>query len=144
MRVVTQEGKNSPNPELVNPFALYVAYAPTRDLPTTFLYCYPATVLEWNSGHVIVLPPVAKLEPLIAHRSRPQDMSNDGTLPLFWESGFDIGQMRHPLPAWPDYQNSREFNQQELLVLAIMSLFSAFWTLSNRPSAALRLDLSVD
>jgi len=25
-----------------------------------------------------------------------------------------------------------------------MSLFSAFWTLSNRPSAALRLDLSVD
>jgi len=60
----------SANNALVNPLDLYVAYAPIRDLPATFLYCCPVTVLEWNSGHVYVLPPVAKMESLVSHRSR--------------------------------------------------------------------------
>jgi hypothetical protein len=47
--------------------SLYVAYAPIRDLPATCFYCCPATVLEWNSGYVIFMPPVAKLEPPVPH-----------------------------------------------------------------------------
>ena len=48
----------SANYTLINPLNLYVAYAPIRDLPATFLYCFPVTILEWNSGHAFVLPPV--------------------------------------------------------------------------------------
>ena len=68
--------KNSANHNLINPLGLYVVYSPIWNLPATFFYCGPVTVLEWNTRHDIVLPPVAKLESLISHRSCPQDMSD--------------------------------------------------------------------
>jgi len=61
----------SANHELINPLTLYAVHAPTRDLPATFLYCCPVTVLEWDFGHVFVLPPFAKLESLIHHVPGP-------------------------------------------------------------------------
>ena len=63
-------GMDSVNHNLINPLGLYVVYASIWDLPATFLYCCPVTVLEWNSGHVIILPPVAKVGSLVSHRSR--------------------------------------------------------------------------
>ena len=56
--------------DLINPLGLYVVYAPIWNLPATPLYCCPVTVLEWNSGDVFILPPVAEPEPLISHHSR--------------------------------------------------------------------------
>jgi len=65
------QGKNSANHEFINPLALFAVYAPAWDLPATFLYCCPITVLEWNSGHDFVLPPATKLESPVSHRSYP-------------------------------------------------------------------------
>ena len=58
-------------------FALYVAYAPIRDLPATPPYYCPVTVLEWNTGHITVLPPVAKPGSLMLHRSHPLQIMRD-------------------------------------------------------------------
>jgi hypothetical protein len=58
---------SSPNHDLINPLAMHAVYAPIRELPATHPYCCTVAVLEWNSGHIIVLPPVAKLEPSIFH-----------------------------------------------------------------------------
>jgi len=46
---------------------MHAVYAPIREFPATHPYCCTVAVLEWNSGHIIVLPPVAKLEPSIFH-----------------------------------------------------------------------------
>jgi hypothetical protein len=65
----------SVNHDLANPLAVNVVYAPIRDLSATFRYCCPVTVLEWNAGHVIVLPPVTKLKPFVSrHTQPPQDI----------------------------------------------------------------------
>ena len=45
-------------PQTVLVFDLGVAFTPIRNLPATFLYCRPITVLKRNFGHVIILPPV--------------------------------------------------------------------------------------
>jgi hypothetical protein len=49
----------------------YVAYTPIWDLPATFPYCHPVTVLEWNSGLVFVLTSITKPGSLIIHCSIP-------------------------------------------------------------------------
>jgi hypothetical protein len=64
-----QQGKNSANHSLTNPFCVYVVYAPIRDLPAASQYQLAVAVLEWSTGFVIVLPPVAILESLVFHRS---------------------------------------------------------------------------
>ena len=51
---------------------MHAVYTPVWEQPATFPYCCPITVLEWKVGHDIILPPVAKLETLIAHRSASQ------------------------------------------------------------------------
>ena len=56
------QGRDAANHDLINPLALYHGHAPTWDLPAAFPYCYSVTVLEWDFRHVIVLPPVTKLE----------------------------------------------------------------------------------
>ena len=77
------------NPLGIKPLGLYVAYAPIRNLPSTFLYCRPMTVLEWNSGHVFILPPFTKLGSLIYHRSQPpQGMSKNKNTTYFLEAEF--------------------------------------------------------
>jgi len=43
--------------------------APIRDLPAASQYQFAVAVLEWSTGFVIVLPPVAILESLVFHRS---------------------------------------------------------------------------
>lgn len=58
-------------PQTVLVFELGVVITPIRNLPATLLYCCPVTVLEWNSGHVSLLSPVAKLKPPIFHLSHP-------------------------------------------------------------------------
>ena len=100
MYVMTQEGKNSANHDLFNPFAVNAIDAPIREHPATFLYCCPVAILEWNIGQDIVLPPVAILESLVFHRSHPpQDIERYlGHYPF--SSDVDIGQTRHP--ALPD------------------------------------------
>jgi len=60
----------SVNDGLGNPLSLYVVNAPIRNLPATFIYCCPVTVLEWNPEHVIVLPPVTELESFVFHHTR--------------------------------------------------------------------------
>ena len=57
----------------MNPLNLYVGYTPIRDLPTTFLYCCPVTVLEWNIGHDTVMPPVVNPESFINYHSHLHD-----------------------------------------------------------------------
>ena len=52
---------------LIRSACVYVVYAPIRDLPATVFFCCPVVVLEWNSGHVFILPPIVKLGPLISH-----------------------------------------------------------------------------
>jgi hypothetical protein len=65
----------SVNHGLFNPLAVNVVYTPIRDFPAAFLYCCPVTILEWNTGHIIVLPPVAKLKPFVSqHTQPPQDI----------------------------------------------------------------------
>ncbi len=84
------------HPEFINPLALYLDHAPTRDLPATFPYCCPVTVLEWKIGYSIVLPPVAELESLIFHSPHPlRILSNGQNL----TPCMGLCQMRHPLPA---------------------------------------------
>jgi len=39
-----------------------------RGLPTTFLYCYPVTILECYIGYNIVLPPIREPDSPISHR----------------------------------------------------------------------------
>ena len=58
---------NSANHDLINSLGLYIAYAPIWNLPATFPYCCPTTVLEWKTGHDTVLPPVVFPESLIFH-----------------------------------------------------------------------------
>ena len=74
--------------------------APIRDLPAASQYQFAVAVLEWSTGFVIVLPPVAILESLVFHRSHPpQDIERYlGHYPF--SSDVDIGQTRHP--ALPD------------------------------------------
>jgi hypothetical protein len=62
------------HPEFINPLALYLDHAPTRDLPATFPYCCPVTVLEWKIGYSIVLPPVADWNLLFSILPTPQDI----------------------------------------------------------------------
>jgi hypothetical protein len=61
------KGRDSANHGLINPFGLYIVYAPIRDSPATFPYCCPTTVLEWEAGHDLVLPPVVISESIIFH-----------------------------------------------------------------------------
>jgi len=42
----------SANYQPINPLGLYVVVASIPDLPATFPYYCPMTVLEWNTGHV--------------------------------------------------------------------------------------------
>jgi len=46
---------------------MHAVAAPIRGLPATFPYCCSVAVLEWKAERVIVLSPVAKLEPSIYH-----------------------------------------------------------------------------
>ena len=61
------KGRDSVNHGLINPLGLYIVYAPFWNLPATFPYCCPTTVLEWEAGHDLVLPPVAIPESIIFH-----------------------------------------------------------------------------
>ena len=94
------------NPLGIKPLGLYVAYAPIRNLPSTSLYCRPVTVLEWNSGHVFILPPFAKLGSLFYHRSQPpQGMSKNKNTTYFLEAEIKytlIISNHHFLSAWSD------------------------------------------
>jgi len=51
----------SANHGLINPLGSYVVYATIWELSAAVLYCCPVTVLEWDPGHVVALPPVTKL-----------------------------------------------------------------------------------
>jgi hypothetical protein len=59
------------NHNLLDPHGLYAMDAPIKYLPPTFCYCYPATVLEWHSGHGQSMPPVTKLFPFVTHLPAP-------------------------------------------------------------------------
>lgn len=61
------KGRSLANHDLINPLGLYVVYAPIWNLPATFPYCCPTTVLEWKAGHDIVLPPVVLPGSVIFH-----------------------------------------------------------------------------
>ena len=61
------KGRDSANLDLINPLGLYIVYAPFWNLPATFPYCCPTTVLEWETGHDLVLPPVVIPESIIFH-----------------------------------------------------------------------------
>ena len=63
--------KFSPKQGITKPFGFYVACTPIWELPATFVYCCPVTILEWDSGHVIILTPVSRLGSLIIHCSIP-------------------------------------------------------------------------
>ena len=61
------KGRGSANHGLINPLGLYIVYAPFWNLPATFPYCCPSTVLEWKAEHDLVLPPVVISESIIFH-----------------------------------------------------------------------------
>jgi hypothetical protein len=67
--------------EFINPLALYVVHAPTWDFSATLLYYYPAAVLEWESRHFTILPPVDKLGSLIFHSPHPLRILSNGKKP---------------------------------------------------------------
>jgi hypothetical protein len=58
----------SANHDLFNPLAMSAVDAPNRDLPAASPYQFAVAVLEWSTGLVIILPPVAQLESPIFHR----------------------------------------------------------------------------
>jgi hypothetical protein len=66
------KGGGSANHSLINPLDLYIVYTPFWDLSATFPYCCPATVLEWETGHALVLPPVGIPESFIFHVPAPR------------------------------------------------------------------------
>jgi hypothetical protein len=59
------------NYNLLDPLGFYVVYAPIRDLPATFLYYRPVTVLGWKAERDITLSPVVILESVILHIHSP-------------------------------------------------------------------------
>jgi hypothetical protein len=61
------KGQGSVDRYLINLIDLYIIYAPIRDLPATFPYCCPTTVLEWKVGHDIIPPPVVIPASIIFH-----------------------------------------------------------------------------
>ena len=67
MQNVSPKGRSLANHDVINPLGLYVVYTPLRDSPATFPYCCTTTVLEWESGHDLVLPPVVIPESIIIH-----------------------------------------------------------------------------
>jgi hypothetical protein len=69
MDIATPQGKDSADDYFFNPLSMHAVYASVWNISSTFLYCFPVTILEWKSGHVFVLPPGAKLESPVSHRS---------------------------------------------------------------------------
>jgi hypothetical protein len=59
------------NHNLLDPLGFYVVYAPIRDLPATFLYYHPVTLLGWKAERDIILSPVVILESIIFHIHSP-------------------------------------------------------------------------
>ena len=68
----------------------YVAYTPIWDLPATFPYCHPVTVLEWNSGLVFVLTSVTEPGSLIIHCSIPPRIYKTELLSIYRKINYCV------------------------------------------------------
>jgi hypothetical protein len=71
MDIATPQGKDSADDYFFNPLSMHAVYASVWNISSTFLYCRPVTILEWNAEYFIILSPVVIPESIIFHLIPP-------------------------------------------------------------------------